>query len=224
MKTLRALDLYCGAGSVSIGLRNGGFARVEGIDNNPELKRYYPYKFTCANVLELSVDYLQQFDFIWASPPCQFHTSLLKGREHTHLDLIPQTRALLDKSGVPYVIENVEGAKTAMRIDLCLCGSMFQLHVRRHRIFETSFRIRQYYQHSCKRFKIARFANELDTFDSNWAVDVAGHNYGSTALWNFAMGETTRQLPKTQLAQAIPPIYAQHIAEQAVRHIYRVNG
>jgi DNA (cytosine-5)-methyltransferase 1 len=39
--------------------------------------------------------------------------------------------------GLPYVIENVQGAP--MLTSFVLCGSMFGLRVRRHRLFETSF-------------------------------------------------------------------------------------
>jgi DNA (cytosine-5)-methyltransferase 1 len=59
-----------------------------------------------------------------------------------HLNLIPATRAMLQASGVPYIIENVVGAPLINPITLC--GTMFGLGVddaelRRHRIFETSF-------------------------------------------------------------------------------------
>jgi hypothetical protein len=51
--------------------------------------------------------------------------------------LIPATRALLDASGVLYVIENVPGAP--LRNPIVLCGSRFGLKVRRHRLFESRF-------------------------------------------------------------------------------------
>jgi hypothetical protein len=53
------------------------------------------------------------------------------------LNLIPETRALLREAGVPYVIENVPGAP--LENPITLCGSMFGLDVKRHRIFECSF-------------------------------------------------------------------------------------
>jgi DNA (cytosine-5)-methyltransferase 1 len=45
-------------------------------------------------------------------------------------------RARLQASGLPYVIENVEGAPVD---GIILCGSAFGLGVRRHRIFESNF-------------------------------------------------------------------------------------
>lgn len=94
------------------------------------------------------LDFLRSFDFIHASPPCQAYSSLRhisKGKVYP--DLIPQTRASLTASGVPYSIENVEGAPLSGWLTM-LCGTMFGLvtpdgraEIRRHRLFETSFSI-----------------------------------------------------------------------------------
>ena len=59
-----------------------------------------------------------------------------------HVDLVPETRELLRKTGLPWVIENVPGAP--LLNPSLLCGTMFGLghedaELRRHRLFETSF-------------------------------------------------------------------------------------
>jgi DNA (cytosine-5)-methyltransferase 1 len=107
----RALDLFCGAGGVSVGLQRAGFD-VTGVDINPQ-PHHRGGHFIQADALEVlqEIDFLLSFDFIWASPPCQRYSSLAalqKGKEYP--DLIPETRARLQAAGVPYCIENVPGA------------------------------------------------------------------------------------------------------------------
>jgi DNA (cytosine-5)-methyltransferase 1 len=140
---MKALDLFCGAGGASMGLKNAGF-EVTGIDatSKPE----YPFNFILKDATQIDIEFLKQFDFIWASPPCQLFTIAsnlreAQGNKTNKLNLVPQTRVLLESSGVPYVMENVP--KAPMRKDLMLCGSMFDLKVRRHRIFEMNFKIPQ---------------------------------------------------------------------------------
>ena len=139
MRPLRALDLFCCAGGAAKGLDQAGF-EVVGVDIKPQPR--YPFEFHQADALAFPTE---GFDFIWASPPCQAHTSMKSMHNaKPHLDLIPETRAKLQASGIPYVIENVVGAPL---IDpFMLCGTMFGLGVedaelRRHRIFESSFPI-----------------------------------------------------------------------------------
>ena len=136
---MRALDLFCGAGGVSMGLHRAGFD-VTGVDLKPQPR--YPFRFVQADALHPPFD-LTQFDFIWASPPCQAHTSLkTMHNAKEHPDLIPQTRAMLQASGRPWAMENVPGAP--MHRSALLCGTMFGLgygdaELRRHRVFETSW-------------------------------------------------------------------------------------
>lgn len=92
----RALDLFCGAGGVSVGLWNAGF-RVEGCDKKPQPN--YPFRFTLGNALDAD---FSKFDFVWASPPCQAHSNfkhLNKHNKEKHVDLIPETRAKLKAWG-----------------------------------------------------------------------------------------------------------------------------
>lgn len=127
MTKLNALDLCCGAGGASMGLKQAGF-HVEGAD----LEWFGSYPFTLYGECDLRhVDpkwIRRNFDFVWASPPCQAHTALKTAHNaKPHIDLIPDTRRLLQKAGLPYVIENVVGAPLKKPVQLD--GSMFDLHV-----------------------------------------------------------------------------------------------
>ena len=86
--------------------------------------------------------WLSDFDFIHASPPCQFVTyaaSQWRKAGRTYPDLIAPTRQLLQAAGLPYVIENVPRAPLINPI--ILTGAMFGLRVKRDRLFECSFDI-----------------------------------------------------------------------------------
>lgn len=136
----RLLDLFCCAGGAAMGYHQAGFD-VVGVD----IKRRanYPFQMIEADVRGLSLDFLRTFDAIHASPPCQAHTSMKTMPDsRPHVDLVPETRALLKASGKPYVIENVVGAPLIEPVRFC--GSMFGLgakgaQLRRHRDFETNW-------------------------------------------------------------------------------------
>jgi DNA (cytosine-5)-methyltransferase 1 len=131
----RLLDLFCGAGGASQGYVRAGF-RVTGVDLVPQ--PYYPHDFRQADAMDLEPDYLASFDAIHASPPCQRYSGTRNLHGDTdHPDLIGPVRAMLQASGRPWVLENVEGAP--LRADFILCGSMFGLRIAKHRIFELGF-------------------------------------------------------------------------------------
>jgi DNA (cytosine-5)-methyltransferase 1 len=140
-----AIDLFCGAGGATRGLQLAGF-HVTGVDFKSQ-RHYVGDVFHQADALAFP---LEGYDFIWASPPCQKFTALrFMPTAKEHPDLIPQTRARLVAAGIPYAIENVEGAPLGESGNLImLCGTMFGLQtadgraeLRRHRLFETSFSI-----------------------------------------------------------------------------------
>lgn len=126
---MKALDLFCGAGGVSEGLRRAGF-EVTGVDINPQ-PHYRGGVFVQADAMTFP---LEGYDLIWASPPCQAFTAYRRRPEHVRPreNLIPGVRERLQAQGAHWAIENVPGAP--LRRDLLLCGSMFGLDVRRHRI------------------------------------------------------------------------------------------
>jgi DNA (cytosine-5)-methyltransferase 1 len=125
-----------------MGLHKAGF-EVVGVVVNPQPR--YPFEFHQADATTFPT---VGFDFIWASPPCQQFTALRHLHRKEYPNLIPAIRARLIASGIPYVIENVEGAPLGGHHLIMLCGTMFALRtadgraeLRRHRIFETSFSI-----------------------------------------------------------------------------------
>lgn len=132
----RLLDLFCGAGGAAMGYHRAGF-EVVGVDIKPQ--PHYPFEFVQCDALSGS---LAGFDAIHASPPCQFATTLRALHpSKEYVNLIPQTKALLEASGLPYVIENVPQAAAWLAEPITLCGTMFGLGIegaelRRHRVFE----------------------------------------------------------------------------------------
>jgi DNA (cytosine-5)-methyltransferase 1 len=115
-----------------VGYARAGF-EVVGVDLSPQPN--YPFEFVQADALRIST---AGFDAIHASPPCQAYSTQTADRE-AHPRLIADTRLHLRLAGVPYVIENVEGAKSELVGPVRLCGSSFGLDLRRHRYFETNW-------------------------------------------------------------------------------------
>jgi DNA (cytosine-5)-methyltransferase 1 len=72
----------------------------------------YPFEFVRSDALALGSDFLAGFDAIHASPPCQSHSDLAKRNRNADAwpRLIEPVREMLAATGLPYVIENVEGA------------------------------------------------------------------------------------------------------------------
>jgi DNA (cytosine-5)-methyltransferase 1 len=135
----RLLDLFCGAGGCSVGYARAGF-EVVGVDIEPQPN--YPFQmiqYDALRYLDETMDVLgRRFDAIHASPPCQDYSTLKGFTAGEYPRLIAPTRALLERAGLPFVIENVAGARDELRSPIRLCGSSFGLRVWRHRYFEMS--------------------------------------------------------------------------------------
>lgn len=131
----RLLDLFCGAGGCAAGYVRAGF-EVHGVDIKP-MPRYLrsgASSFVQADALEYLAEHGHEFDAIHASPPCQAFSAMNRAVKAEHPDLVAPVRKILEALGTPSVIENVPGAP--LRYAIVLCGTMFGLKVRRHRVFE----------------------------------------------------------------------------------------
>jgi DNA (cytosine-5)-methyltransferase 1 len=210
-----ALDLFCGAGGAAKGIYNAGFETVVGVDNAHQPN--YPYEFYEMDAIDFMADGLDEFDFIWASPPCQAYSwssALRRNEGKEYADLVELTRFHLELSGKPYIIENVVGAPLINPVRLC--GTMFpELKVFRHRLFESNvpLKVEMECAHQGHEAKKRRQ-------DSGDYFTVAGHWVGTTAEWSDAMG--IDWMVKSELAQAIPPVYSEYLVKQVIKH--ETNG
>lgn len=205
----RILDLFCGAGGAAVGYSRAGFD-VLGVDIAPQPD--YPFKFVQCDAIEMMRYYggLGEFAAIHASPPCQASSTLTAGtnKGRAYPQLIPETRAALDASGIPYVIENVIGAP--IRRDLVLCGEMFGLGVIRHRVFELSgFTVSQP-DHIAHRGRVAGWRHGEFFEGPYFAVYGAGGGKGTVEQWRIAMG-IDWMTERKEIAESIPPAYTEYI-------------
>lgn len=199
---MRALVLYCGGGGGSEGLRQVGF-QITGVDIQPQ--PHHPGQFVQANVLSLDPNWINTFDLVLASPPCQRFSRGAKqaATSRCHPDLVYTTRLLLQASNIPYVIENIPSAP--LHRDLLLCGAMFGLALVRHRIFEVEgFTVPQphHWQHASDFITVAGNPGGKSHRDGD-------AHFGTTSEWRTAMG--IGWLPSRLLAEAIPPAYTRWI-------------
>jgi DNA (cytosine-5)-methyltransferase 1 len=211
---MRILDLYCGAGGAAVGIKRAiPNAEIIGVDI--KYYRRYPFTFIQADAIEYLETYGPEFDFIWASPPCQAYSKALGeqrlyGKQYP--DLVSATRHYLNATGKPYCIENVPEAP--LEKPLMLCGQMFGLKILRHRLFETNFPwiAPQHKSHAgLKRGIHADYVVVVLNSDRSWLFK----DY-TVYIWRRVM-----QLPglsRRELSQAVPPVYSQYIMEQWLKH------
>jgi DNA (cytosine-5)-methyltransferase 1 len=216
----RLLDLFCGAGGAARGYADAGF-EVVGVDIKPQPR--YPFEFHQADAMTFPLD---GFDAIHASPPCQAYSQLRKtneglGRKYEHAELIPQMRARLVAAGVPYVIENVIGSPLVGAS--MLCGTSFNLPLRRHRLFETSWFILGAPPCAHDRFTEPKYwtgwtqgGRTVGNKRRSTVVQVYG-NAGEKSEWPAAMG--IDWMTSDELAQAIPPAYTRFIGRALMNHL-----
>ena len=225
MTAPRLLDLFCGGGGAAMGYARAGF-EVRGVDINPQPN--YPFPFMKADALEVLADMRgyslagmgREFDVIHASPPCQAYTRKAAdwGRKRNHWiehpDLVGPTRDLLEATGLPYVIENVPGAP--IRTDLMLCGTMFGLRIKKHRLFESNVSL--------------PFPPMLCSDHSECYNPWQGAGRSAAKLreamgidWLPISGGASRKAGYTgDLFNAIPPAYTEWIGRQLIASLERV--
>jgi DNA (cytosine-5)-methyltransferase 1 len=213
----RLLDLFCCAGGAGVGYARAGFD-VVGVDVKAQPN--YPLEFIQADALALNPSFLSTFDAIHASPPCQSYSDLAKrnGNADEWPRLIEPVREMLVESGLPYVIENVEGAPLINPV--VLCGTMFpSLRVLRHRLFEANFEITPPPHH--KHPKVHTFDRRKSHFGKTdeWVdfVQVTGGGNCTVAAARAAMG--INWMTKGEINESIPPAYTQFIGRQLLVHM-----
>lgn len=209
---MRLLDLFCCGGGASMGYHRAGF-EVVGVDINPQ--PHYPFTFVQADALDYLAEHGHEFDAIHASPPCQRFSAMTRAArtQDNHPDLLAPTREALRRLGKPYIIENVPGAP--MENPIMLCGTMFPgLKVYRHRLFEGNVSLVAP-EHGKHEHTLAKAGRPVP--EHGW-MSVVGH-YSGYREAQRAMG--IDWLPKSRLAEALPPAYTEYLGRQLMAHLTR---
>lgn len=194
-----------------MGYSRAGF-EVVGVDKDPQPR--YPFEFHQADALEYLAEHYQEFDVIHASPPCQRYSRItrMNGTQENHPDLLQASIDALDKTGKPYIVENVPGAP--MKNYLMLCGTMFGLKVFRHRLFITNPQILMapmscnHYGRSCNGGK-----NGDQKHPDGEFITVTGSVH-PIAKAKKAMG--IDWMNRAELVEAIPPAYTEWLGGQMI--------
>lgn len=210
---VKILDICCCSGGASWGIYQAARkyhiqVEITGLDIEPQLR--YPFNRRTMDLRDLSRAYLEQFDFIWASPPCQRYSYAVhpKNRDK-YPDLVAITRDLLLSSGRPFVIENV--VKAPIRHDLMLCGEMFGLKVFKHRYFEIEgFSVRQPYH--------AEHEGSVKYGDFVTTAGSGCDGSGRIVDWQEALGIDWER-NKKKLAEAVPPAFSEYIFSEYLRTV-----
>lgn len=231
----RLLDWYCCEGGAARGYHAAGF-EVIGMDWKPQPR--YPFPMVVIDCLDGAQRLAEWADVHHASPPCQFGTGLNNDKSK-HLNLIPQTRRALIKTGKPYVIENVGAvARAGHLIDpTYLTGTMFDMHVvdskgrrfdlSRTRAFETNWPLAPAWdpgpQHPIANVFGGHFrvrSGEFRTAGGNErTVDLPGEDRVALARELMRMPWATMK----GMSEAVPPPFTEFIGEQLMSYLQQTR-
>lgn len=220
---MRLLDLFCCQGGAATGYARAGFA-VVGVDLEPQ-PNYPPlFRFVQADALEILANYehgdrpLGQFDVIHASPPCQGYSTMSNRHGSNVPRLIDRVRWYLERIGLPWVIENVTGARREMRSPMSLHGGQFGLPVYRPRLFESNMLLTPPPKASRPKDPVAVYGRQESRGRLLWT-----RNDG-TELRAATLDEarTAMEMPWADwrgVREAIPPAYTEWIGRQLAAHL-----
>lgn len=227
MSRPRLLDLFSGAGGATKGYQDAGFY-VVGVDIKPQ-PNYCGDEFVQMDALEflrrlpaggiVEGYQLEDFAAIHASPPCQAHSDLQKQSKRDYPELIGPIRELLQKTELPYVIENVEGAPLLDPVKIC-GASIPGLRVIRHRLFEANFPLAGV---SCPRKHPLVFTHDkrkahYEKLDQDTSyVMVNGGGNATIANKLDAMG--IDWMTGVEVNEAIPPAYTRYVGSCLLEHL-----
>jgi DNA (cytosine-5)-methyltransferase 1 len=206
------LDLFCCEGGAATGYHRAGFD-VIGVDLEPQPN--YPFTFIHADALDVSL-WPEGIDAIHASPPCQSYSTMANRYGSKELELIAPTRELLKATGLPYIIENVCGARSHMESPLLIHGGQLGMRVYRPRLFESNCLlspppsapmptdpIAVYGKNDQRRIWTRNDGSELRAASLDEARDAMGMPWAS---WNGCR-------------EAIPPAYTEWLGTQLLAYV-----
>ncbi len=185
----------------------------------------YPFTFIQDDALDHLMDLVEtgeveQYDLIHASPPCQkqcattLGTNKSKGWGREHIDLVPPTKELLRRAGVPYVIEQPDG-KADIRKDVRLCGEYWGLDVIRHRNFELGGWAMAQPEHRNHRGRVRGMRHGVWYQGPYIAAYGNGGGKATVEEMQKAMGIDWTDV-REELTEAIPPCYTELIGNAFV--------
>jgi DNA (cytosine-5)-methyltransferase 1 len=220
------IDCCSCAGGAAMGYWQSGF-EVIGFDIKSQPN--YPFQFFQGDAATLCPFWLGDVaDAVHWSPPCQFYsiTRHRTGMGDAHPALIEPAREIRELAGIPYVIENVEAARWALRNPIKLCGSSFGLRVRRHRLFESNVFIEQpECDHAwqddlpCYRVYVGKERTNGKGWKSTGVMPVFGGNQlvggGQLAQASIAMG--INWMTDEEINESLPPAYTRHIGNHLIK-------
>lgn len=220
------LDLFCCAGGAAKGYQHAGF-RVIGVDI-VDRPRYCGDKFIRTD----AITYLRDadpgdYDLIHASPPCQAACTMTRGTNKTkgwgrsHEQLVPAVRALLEQTGLPYVIEQPQGHNGLIRTDVRLCMDMFPIEpprVFRHRDFELGGWKVEQPAHPKHTGRVRGMRHGVVHTGDYVAAYGNGGGKATVGEMQHALGIDWTDV-REELTEAIPPAYTQWIGEQMMSNL-----
>lgn len=227
----RMLDLFSCAGLAADGYANHFDVTCVDADHRP--LKYNPHNPQHSDAMAILADhdFLNTFDVVVASPPCQGYSATRKladaqGKgQGRAVDLLQPVLDALRAWGGTWVVENVERSPLRDEANtLKLCGSQFGLEVQRHRLFTMSDDL----DAASMAMPCAHSSFPTDPISGKprpWGVYYAKGdsipNGGRTVLTleqgKDAMGvPQDRQVPWKYLCEGLPPAYTDYIGARVL--------
>jgi len=152
-KSLRAVDLFAGAGGAATGAVQAGLDLVWAGNHSPLAVEYHRMnhpgaQHACQDLCQANFYTLPQHEVVWASPACQGHARA-RGKERPHHDALRATAwavlAAAEAGEPPFiVVENVPGFLTWKLFPAWASGlEALGYHLDAHRLFAKDFGVPQ---------------------------------------------------------------------------------